>query len=83
VHSPEGVAPKGVSGRVFLNLRRMQEYGNLPSPYGNNYLLISSIPFRFVENKYFHRNMGTYKIGELHQHNTLGFFCWGDPSKYT
>jgi len=32
VHSPKGVAPKGVSSRVFLNLRRMQEYGNLGFP---------------------------------------------------
>jgi hypothetical protein len=29
-------------------------------------------------------NVGTYKIGELLQHKTLGFFCLGrDPSKYT
>jgi hypothetical protein len=25
--------------------------------------------------------MGTYKIGELPWHNTLGFFCWGRSLK--
>jgi hypothetical protein len=23
------------------------------------------------------------KLGELSWHNILGFFCWGDASKYT
>ncbi len=42
-----------------------------------NSLLISSLFSHFIENKYLHGNMGTYKIGELPWHNTLGFFCWG------
>jgi hypothetical protein len=74
VHSPEGVAPKGVSGRVFLNLRRMQEYRNLPLSKQLSFDFLNS--FRFVEKKYFHWNMGTYQIGEL-----LGFFCWGRSLK--
>jgi hypothetical protein len=37
----------------------------------------------FLEKKYFHGNVGTYKIGELHQHISLGFFCWGRSLKNT
>jgi hypothetical protein len=33
------------------------------SPYVNNSLFISSLLSHFVEKKYFHGNMGTYKIG--------------------
>jgi hypothetical protein len=35
----------------------------------------------FLEKKYFHGNVETYKIGELCQHNGLGFFCWGRSLK--
>jgi hypothetical protein len=35
------------------------------STYINNSLFISSLLSHFVEKKYFHGNMGTYKIGEL------------------
>jgi hypothetical protein len=35
----------------------------------------------FLEKKYFLGNVGTYKIGELRQHNSLGFFCWGRSLK--
>jgi hypothetical protein len=67
VHSPEGGAPKGVSTRVFSNLRRrMNEYGNRPLHKQLSFylfLFISSLLSHFVEKKYFHGNMGTYKIG--------------------
>jgi hypothetical protein len=48
--SPEGGAPKGVSPRVFLNLKRTHEDGKQTPPYINNSLLISSLLVRFVEN---------------------------------
>jgi hypothetical protein len=35
------------------------------SPYLNNSLLIFSILSHFVEKKYFHGNLGTYKIGNV------------------
>jgi hypothetical protein len=41
-----------MNGRVFSNLRRTHKYGNLPFS-------------RFVENKYFYGNVGTYEIEEL------------------
>jgi len=33
------------------------------SLYVNNLLFISSLLSHFIEKKYFHRNVGTYKIG--------------------
>jgi hypothetical protein len=60
VCSPKGRALKGVSPRVFPNLRRTHEYRN--SLYINNSLFISSLLSHFIETKYFHGNMGTYKI---------------------
>jgi hypothetical protein len=45
------------------------------SPCVNNSLLITSLLSYFIESKYFHGNMGTYKIGELSWQNALGFFC--------
>jgi len=42
----------------------------------SNSLSISLLLSSFVITKYFHGNMGTYRIGELPWHNTLGFFCW-------
>jgi hypothetical protein len=33
------------------------------SPYINNSLFISSLLSHFVKNKYFHGNVGTYRIG--------------------
>jgi len=60
VHSPEGRALQGVSPREFPNLRRMHEYSSL---YVNNFLFIFGLLSHFVEKKYFHGNMGTYKIG--------------------
>jgi hypothetical protein len=35
------------------------------SPFANNSLLIAWLLSRFVENKYFCGNVGTYEIGEL------------------
>jgi hypothetical protein len=35
------------------------------SPYVNNSLLISLVLSQFIEKKYVHGNMGTYKFGEL------------------
>jgi hypothetical protein len=48
--SPEGGARKGVSPRVFLNLKRTHEDGKQTPLYINNSLLISSPLVRFVEN---------------------------------
>ncbi len=50
-------------------------------PYANDFLLISSLLSRFLEKKYFHGNMGTYKIGELPQHSAIMFFCCGRSLK--
>jgi hypothetical protein len=79
VCSLEGEALDGVSPRVFPNLKRMHKYKNLPLRKGLSFdsLLLS----HFVEDKYFHGNVGTYKIGEFPQHNTLRFFCWGRSLK--
>jgi hypothetical protein len=33
------------------------------SPYVNNSIFISSLLSHFLEKKYFHGNVGTYKIG--------------------
>jgi hypothetical protein len=49
---------KGMSLRVFPNLCRTHEYENLPL-----FKQLSFIFPHFVEKKYFHGNMGTYKIG--------------------
>jgi hypothetical protein len=51
------------------------------SAYINNSLSISSLLSHFVEKKYFHGNMGTYKIGELPRHNSLGLLWWGRSLK--
>jgi hypothetical protein len=61
MHSPEGETLKGVSLRVFPNFRRTHECENLPL-HKKNFLFISSLLSHFIENKYFHRNVGTYKI---------------------
>jgi hypothetical protein len=52
------------------------------SPYLNNSLSISLLLSHFIEKKYFHGNMGTYKIGDPPPppHNALGFFYWGRRS---
>jgi len=60
VCSLEGGAPMGVSLGMFPNLRRMHEYG---TPCVNNSLFVSSLLSYFIEKKYFHGIMGTYKIG--------------------
>jgi hypothetical protein len=46
---------------MFPNLRRTHKYGNLPlcKQLSFYFLLLS----HFIEKKYFHGNMGTYKIG--------------------
>jgi len=51
------------------------------SPYINNSIFTSSLLYYFIEKKYFHGNVGTYKIGELPGHNALRFFCWGRSLK--
>jgi hypothetical protein len=57
VCSPEGGSLKDVSMRVFPNLRRTEEYRNLPSW---NSVFIFSVLSHFIEKKYFHGNVGTY-----------------------
>jgi hypothetical protein len=78
VHSAEVGAPEGMSLRVFANLRRIMSTGT--SPYVNNSLFISS-PFRFIKRKYFHGNMGTYKIGGVPAEYCPRIFCWGRSCK--
>jgi hypothetical protein len=58
VGSPERGALKGMSPRVFPNLK----YRNT-SPSVSNSLFISSFLSHFIEKSYFHGNVGTYKIG--------------------
>jgi hypothetical protein len=68
---------------VFPNLRRMHLR---TSPYVNNSLSISFASFSFRKNEknsWEHGNMGTYRIGELPWHNTLGFFYWGEIPQNT
>jgi len=60
VCSLEGGAPVGMSLRMFPNLRRMPEYR---TPCINNSIFVSSLLSYFIEKKYFHGIMGTYKIG--------------------
>jgi hypothetical protein len=56
---PEGGPPEGVSLRVFLNLRRTHEYGNLHTH--------KQLPF--------YGNLGTHKNRRMSPwHNALGFF---------
>jgi hypothetical protein len=58
VHYLEGGALKGMSPRVFPNLRRMHnKYWNLPLHKQLLFYFLAFFP------KYFHENMGTYKIG--------------------
>jgi hypothetical protein len=59
---------------VFPNLRRTYEYEYFPLLKQLSFHFLTSFPF--IEKKYFHGNMGTYKIGELPPHNALGFFYW-------
>jgi hypothetical protein len=62
--------------RVFLNLRRMHKYGNLPL-HEHNFLFLAS--FQFHKKEIF--PWEHIKLGELHWHNTPGFFCWGRSLK--
>jgi hypothetical protein len=62
VCSPEGRAPEGVSLRVFPNLKENAQVWE-PSPSVNNSLFVSSLFPHFAKKKYFHENVGTYKIG--------------------
>jgi hypothetical protein len=70
-----------MSPRVFPKLRRMHKYRNLPlfnqlSPF------VSSLLSHFIEKKYFHGNMRTYKIvgrSPTERHNTLHSSTGGDP----
>jgi len=61
VCSLEGGAPMGVSLRMFPNVRR--ECMSTWTPYVNNSSFVSSLLSYFIEKKYFHGIMGTYKIG--------------------
>jgi hypothetical protein len=84
VRSLEGGVPGGIIPRVFLNLRRMHEYRNLPFlPLCKqlSFDLLASFPFCRKE-IIFHGNVGTYKIGEHPWHIALGFFCLGTSLKF-
>jgi hypothetical protein len=45
VHSPEGGPPKGVSLRLFPNLKRTHKYGNLPLCKQLSFDFFTSFPF--------------------------------------
>ncbi len=79
VGSPEGGAPKAWTRRCSQTSGECTNIGT--SPYINNSLFISLLLFHFLKTKYFHRNVGTYKIGVALPHNILGFFCWGRSLK--
>jgi hypothetical protein len=68
-----------VSLRVFPNLRRTHEYRNLPSHKQLSFYFLVSFSFRRKE--IFPWDYGNIKLGELPQHNNLGFFCWGRTFK--
>jgi len=61
VCSPKGGVPKGVSSREFLNLKKMHKYKNLLLHKQFSFYFLVSFPF--CKKKYFHGNMGMYKIG--------------------
>jgi hypothetical protein len=79
--SSEGGALEGVSPRVFPKPqeRRTHEYKKTP--------LCTQLSFHFLPSFSFRRKeifpWEHIKLGELPQHNTVGFFSWGRPSKYT
>jgi len=62
--------------RVFPNLRRMHEYGNLPLRKQLSFLFPCFFPILLKRNT----SMGTWEHikfgGNSPRHNTLGFFCW-------
>jgi hypothetical protein len=72
VCSLEGGAPEGGVPKPQENARVWEPPLNI-----NNSLLISSLFSCFIEKKYLHGNVGTYKIGEFPWYNALGFFWWG------
>jgi hypothetical protein len=72
VHSPEGGALEGVSLRGFPNLKRMNEYRNVPLCKQLSLYFLPS--FSFCRKEIF--PWKHIKLGGLPQHNTLGFFCW-------
>jgi hypothetical protein len=52
-------------GHLRVGVPKPQENTSMRiSPYVNNSFFIFSLPFHLVEEKYLHRNMVTYKIGE-------------------
>jgi hypothetical protein len=64
VLSPEGGALESVSPRgCSQTLEKCTSTGT--SPCVNNSLFISSLLSHFVEKKYFHGNIETYKIGGI------------------
>jgi len=70
--------PRARAQRVFPNLRRMHQYWKPPHPFTETTLFfISSLLSCFIETKYFHGNVGTYKIGELTTPPPLRFFGLG------
>jgi hypothetical protein len=57
---PERVLLREGHPRMFPNLRRTHEYGNLPLNKQLTFYFLTSCPFHRKE---FHGNVGTYKIG--------------------
>jgi hypothetical protein len=70
-------SPKGVCSKVFLNLKRMHEYRNLPLCKQFSFYFLAS--FSFCRKETF--PWEHIKLEELPWHNTLGFFCWGSSLK--
>jgi hypothetical protein len=57
---PERVLLREGHPRMFPNLRRAHEHGNLPLNKQLSFYFLTSCP---LHRKEFHGNMGTYKIG--------------------
>jgi len=75
--SPEGRALQGMmSPRVFPNLRRTHEYRNTPLHKQLSFYFLHS--FSFPKKEIIPLETWEHiKLGDLPQHNSLGFFCWG------
>jgi hypothetical protein len=77
VCSPKGEAPEAVSPKVFLNIKRTHEYRNLPFRKQLSFYFLTS----FLDHRKGISPWEHIKVGELLQHNTLGFFCCGRSLK--
>jgi hypothetical protein len=66
---------------VFPNLRKCKSVGT--SPHINNSLFISWLFSCSIKKKYFHRNVGTYKIGGAPPAKCCGVLLLGEIPQNT